>query len=158
MIWAVAFSPDGKTVLTGGDDWSAQLWDAATGQTLGSPLPHPAGLSGVAFSPDSQTLLTGCQDGSARLWDVQTRKPIGPPLLHEDEIKCVAFAPDGRTVLTGSNDATARLWRVPELWQEDAEQIILRLQVTTGLELHRDSGTILALDADAWKQRRQRLP
>ena len=40
MVWSVAFSPDGKTILTGSFDKTARLWDAATGRPLGQPMEH----------------------------------------------------------------------------------------------------------------------
>ena len=69
---AVAFSPDGKTVLTGSDDGTARLWDAATGKPIGPPLPHQDAVNAVAFSPDGKTVLTGSWDKTARLWDAAT--------------------------------------------------------------------------------------
>ena len=56
---SVAFSPDGKTVLTGSCDKTARLWDAATGQPIGQPLAHQGAVGAVAFSPDGKTVLTG---------------------------------------------------------------------------------------------------
>jgi len=74
----VALSPDGRTVLTAGEDDQARLWDAATGQSIGHPLKHP-GVSTVAFSPDSRLVLTAGGDGTARLWDVETGISLGDP-------------------------------------------------------------------------------
>ena len=69
-VLAVAFSPDGKTVLTGSDDNTARLWEAATGKQLGSSLQDQSGVCAVAFSPDGKTVLTGSMFGTARLWRV----------------------------------------------------------------------------------------
>jgi WD40 repeat protein len=74
VVTAVAFSPDGKTVLTGSEDKTARLWAVATGRPVGPPLHHQGEVLAVAFSPDGQTVLTGCHDGTARLWRVR------PPL------------------------------------------------------------------------------
>ena len=75
----MAFSPDGKTVLTGSNDKTARLWDAATGQPLGLPMMHQDGVRAVAFSPDGKTVLTGSEDKTARLWDAATGRPLGLP-------------------------------------------------------------------------------
>ena len=109
-VSAVAFSPDGKTVITGSDDKTAQLWDAATGRPLGLPMTHQEQVSSVAFSPDGKTVITGSWDRTARLWDATTGQPLGLPLTHMDLVMAVSFSPDGKTVLTGSLDKTARLW------------------------------------------------
>jgi WD40 repeat protein len=110
-VRAVAFSPDGSRVLTGGWGSMARLWHAASGKPIGEPLRHERTVSAVAFSPDGRTVLTGSADSTARLWDAATGQPLGtPPLRHQRTVSAVAFSPDGRTVLTAGQDGTARLW------------------------------------------------
>jgi WD40 repeat protein/serine/threonine protein kinase/tetratricopeptide (TPR) repeat protein len=120
MVTSVAFSPDGKTILTASADKTARLWDTATGRTIAPPLVHPGAVWSVAFSPDGRTFLTGCSDdarlwdaatGRTILWDADTGRPVGPPLLHQGLVTSVAFSPDGRSILTGSN-GRAQLWDV----------------------------------------------
>jgi WD40 repeat protein len=105
----LAFSPDGKTVLTSSFGKIAWLWDVTTGKPIGAPLEHKGIVYALAYSPDGKTVLTGSGDKTARLWDARAGKPIGATFRHQDSVCAVAFSPDGKRVLTGSRDnASAR--------------------------------------------------
>ena len=110
-ILGAAFSPDGKTVLTGGRDHLARLWDTASGEPIGKPIRHDYLVTSVAFSPDGKTFLTGCLN-TARLWDAATGQPVGSPFSHSADVQAVAYSPDGRTVITGDDHSKACLWDV----------------------------------------------
>ena len=75
---AVAFAPDGKTIVTGSFDGTARLWNAVTSQPIGQPMRHDAEVHAVTFSPDGKLVATGSFDRTARFWDAATGQPIRP--------------------------------------------------------------------------------
>ena len=70
IVSAVAFSPDGKLVVTGSNDKTARLWDTATGNPVATLAGHDGSVIAVAFSPDGKLVVTGSADKMARLWKV----------------------------------------------------------------------------------------
>jgi WD40 repeat protein len=111
-IPAVAFSPDGRTYLTGAETGNARLCDAATGQLIREFIHINKAIRGVAYSPDGRTILTGSDDRTAQLWEAATGRPLGKPMQHPACVASVAFSPDGKSVLTGCHDNLARIWDV----------------------------------------------
>lgn len=117
----MTLGPDGRTLMTGGNDKTARLWDPGSGQPVGPALEHSLRVVGVAISPDAKVLLTITSDGNLQFWDAATGKPIGPAGRHEcfehpgriDDRAPVAFHPGGRFAMSAGN--TTCLWRVPAL-------------------------------------------
>jgi WD40 repeat protein len=106
-VWSVAFSPDGKQVLTGGTDDTAILWDAATATVLRRFEGHKGYFKTVSFSPDGKSILTGSNDDTAILWNAATGAKLRDFRGGDGS---VALSPDGRLVLMGSSEKTATLW------------------------------------------------
>jgi WD40 repeat protein/serine/threonine protein kinase/tetratricopeptide (TPR) repeat protein len=115
-IVKIAYSPDGKSIVTASHDHTARVWDAATGRPLTAPLQHQDRVNSVAFSPDGKTLLTGSDDRTARLWDAATGQPIGVPMRHHKEVGAVTFSPDGKRVLTVPSRHGILTSNIPRLW------------------------------------------
>src|SRR5229473_314478 len=110
-LHSVAFSPDGRTALSGSGDHTLQLWNIATGDTIRTLSGHSGAVWSVAVSPDGRTALSGSEDETLRLWNAP-----GDTLTlsgHSGSVFSVAFSPDGRTALSGSADNTLKLWNVP---------------------------------------------
>jgi RNA polymerase sigma factor (sigma-70 family) len=124
MIRCLAFSPDGKTVATGGMEvfkaaapQPVRLWDVATGKEIRRLDGHQGAIGALAFSGDGKTLASvrwahtfPVKPNSVRLWEVATGKEsrrlegLGGP------VQALAVAPVGRTLATGGDGGVVRLW------------------------------------------------
>jgi WD40 repeat protein/uncharacterized caspase-like protein len=113
-VTSVAFSPNGKLVLSGSEDKTLKLWDASTGALVRSFEGHLDEVTSVAFSPDGTRVLSGSKDKTVKLWDVATgtllRTFEEPSDSLATYVMSVAFSPDGARVLSGNQDATLKLW------------------------------------------------
>ena len=102
-------SPDGRRMATAGENRVLQIWDTATGASVGQPVPHEYQITAVAFGPDGQRVVTA-NEGSVRVWDTESGSAVTPPMQHDDRVMHVVFSADGTRVLTASTDRTARVW------------------------------------------------
>jgi WD40 repeat protein len=115
-VGSAAFSPNGQVLAVGYNDGAAQLWDVASRQPMGEPMPHSDGSASddapdppqFAFSPDGGRLLTVDSWGMGRLWDVATQSPAGD-LPESYSITAAAFSPDAKTLATASDEGV-QLW------------------------------------------------
>ncbi|KAH6667462.1 vegetative incompatibility protein HET-E-1 [Halenospora varia] len=109
-VKSVAFSLDGKRIVSGSYDETVRLWDAATGAALQTLEGHFYYVSSVAFSPDSKRIVSGSDDETVRLWDAATGAALQTLEGHFSSVSSVAFSPDGKRIVSGSDDKTVRLW------------------------------------------------
>jgi WD40 repeat protein/tRNA A-37 threonylcarbamoyl transferase component Bud32 len=133
QLWAhqvnitdVAFSPDGRWVLTASADCTAQVWDVGTGEPrFPMSLRHELSIYHAAFSADGRRIVTAAEDRTAKVWDADTGRLLATLRGHLGPVRDAQFSPDGNRVATGSDDKTARLWKsqtgeaIGEPWQHD---------------------------------------
>jgi len=109
-VFSVAFSPDGRRIVTGSLDKTAKVWEAASGRELLTLKGHGHVVSSVAFSPDGQRLVTGSWDTTAKVWEAASGRELLTLTGHRGPVWSVAFSPDSQRLVTGSWDQTARVW------------------------------------------------
>ncbi|KAG9313831.1 WD40-repeat-containing domain protein [Chiua virens] len=111
-VQCVAYSPDGRHIVTGSWDHTIMVWDAATGETVAGPFEgHTHVVLSVACSPDGRHIASGSGDETVRVWDATTGKTVANPSKgHRDSVMSVAYSPDGTHIVSGSEDNTVRVW------------------------------------------------
>ncbi|HJZ46056.1 MAG TPA: protein kinase [Roseiflexaceae bacterium] len=111
-VTGVAFSPDGKTAVSGSRDDTLILWNLATGEQIHTFKGHTDDVKDIALSPDGKSVISASTDGTLILWDVASGQPIRQFKDDGVEFKGVAFSPDGKMVLSGSANTSVILWDV----------------------------------------------
>jgi WD40 repeat protein len=112
VINQVAFSPDGKLLVTANTDGDVQIWDAQTGANIALLNGHKGSVNDASFSPDGKLIVTASSDHTARIWDVGLRKTVAELKGHADAVLSAIFSPDGNRIITTSTDRTSRVWEV----------------------------------------------
>ena len=122
-VYAVEFSPDGKTIVSGSGDRTLRLWD------LTAPSPSDSsrtfvveddlsksdtGITALAISPDGDFVASGALDGSIRIWNIRMEEPkaIVRWQAHQQSVYSVRWVLQGKGLVTGSLDRTLKRWEI----------------------------------------------
>ena len=105
VVWSVAFSPDGRWLVSTHGDGSILVWDVANRELAANLRQHSGGVRGLALSPDGTKLATASEDHSVILWDSSSGRKEAVLNQHETRVGAVAFSPDGRWIVSADQSA-----------------------------------------------------
>jgi WD40 repeat protein len=111
----VAFSPDGRRLVGGGEDNTVKIWEVPSGRELHTLRGHSGDVWAAAFSPDGRWAASAGEDSTVKVWDSHTGTLIHSFRGHTGLVTNVAFTPDGRRLVSGSRDKTVKVWDLTRL-------------------------------------------
>jgi len=124
-VSAIAFSPDGRQLVSSSFDKTIKLWDTNSGKCVKTLLGHRNRIWTVAFSPNGRQIASGGDDNHTKIWDLERERCIKTIVGHTNAILSVKMSSDGSYLASGNEDTTIRIWSI------DREKIVQTLREHT---------------------------
>jgi WD40 repeat protein len=111
-VTSLAFGPEGRRLVSGGESGIAYLWDVESGIKLSSPIAHENYVLAVAYAPDGRHFATSGRDNRVQIWSGDGHRMLGK-MRHDDAVEILAFSPDGQHIATAETGGKVHVWTVP---------------------------------------------
>ena len=147
-IYAVAFSPDGKSIATSSYDKLIKLWDVNTGSEIRTLKDHIDAVFALAFTPDGKHIISGSADRSVKVWDPATGQRLYTLSDPQDGINTIAIDPTGKYVAAGGLDKTIRIWEIGDKDATLQASLIAHEDAILRLAWSPDGKTLISSSAD----------
>ncbi|MEQ1718503.1 MAG: WD40 repeat domain-containing protein [Hyphomicrobium sp.] len=142
-ISAVAFSPDGTRLISGGKERIIKLWDVANRKTLKSfEWSSIYSVDTLAFLSNSRQIVSGGYD-EVRLWDTETGKEVR---TLKTPGSAVAVSPNGRLIATGGRDNLVRIWDA--MTGKEVRSLIGHTGSVNALSFHPNNKNVISAGSD----------
>jgi len=109
-IGALAFTPDGKKVITGSRDATIKIFDMPALTELRTLKGHSGWIRSLAVSPDSKVLISASDDQTIKFWDLESGRHFRTLRAHAGAVRSVTFTQDGTRLVTAGWDRLVKLW------------------------------------------------
>jgi hypothetical protein len=111
-VFAIAFTPDSRSLLSGSDDATVRVWDVESGQCVHIMQGYAVSLYDVAWSPDGMRLAScgGREGGELFVWEVHNGERVRALAEHPGVVFAVAWSPSGEMLISGGSDGMLRWW------------------------------------------------
>ncbi|MBN2533117.1 MAG: PD40 domain-containing protein [Spirochaetales bacterium] len=109
-ITAIAFSPDGKKLVSGGSDGTINIWEVSSGRLITYCKEQPAAIKAIALSPENNFFVSGSDDGAVAVWDLESGQLIAGYKEHRRSITALVFSSYKKIFATASDDCTIKIW------------------------------------------------
>jgi WD40 repeat protein len=109
-VYSIAFSPDGKHLVIGGQGGFASVWDAASGQKITDLTGHAGSVNAILFSRDGKQVISGSVDGTVKIWDAASGQEQLTLTRQPTQITGLSLSPDGRRLAVSSFDGAVRVY------------------------------------------------
>ena len=108
-ILAIAASPDGSLLISGGVDRNVTFWDPSTGEQLKVLKGHTDYIRALAFSCDGQTVVSAGDDKFIKMWNAASGV-LEKTLVSDSKVQSLAVSCDSRFIASADEDYQVRVW------------------------------------------------
>jgi WD40 repeat protein len=152
-VGALTFTPDGKSLVTGGRDGSLKIWDVAAAKEVRTITNAYSRnwIEALALSHDGKSIACGGQKGMIRHWDLATGTPLDSPAGYFDRVASIQVTPDGATALTAGWDSQFYLWDLRNGRQKQSYHVPMSAHHSPTVSIVPKGGTFVAVSGDKVK-------